>query len=45
MDGSNSVSMVILKLDAAAAKESMFTRDFSLKKNSKGNIFKVEVCS
>ena len=41
MDGSNYVLMVILNLDATAEKESMFARDFSLKKTSKGNIFKV----
>ena len=35
MDGSNSVSIVILNLEATAEKESMFARDLSLKKNSK----------
>ena len=43
MDGSNYVSIVILKLNATAAKESMFERGFSLKKYPKGNIFKVAV--
>ena len=45
MDGSNYVLMVILNLDATAAKESMFARDCSLKKNSKGNNVRVAVWS
>ena len=36
MDGSNSVSIVILNLDATEAKESMFARYSSLKKFSNG---------
>ena len=43
MDGSNYVSMVILNLDATKTKESMFVRDFPLKKTSRGEIFKVAV--
>ena len=45
MNGYNSVSMVILNLESTAVKESMFSRDFSLKKTSKGNIFRVAVWS
>ena len=41
MDGSNDVPMVILNLDATAAKESILARDFSLEKTSNGNKFKV----
>ena len=42
MDGSNSVSMTILNLEATASKESMFAKYLSLNKTSKGNILKVE---
>ena len=45
MDGSNSVSIVILNLDATAAKKSMSTRDISLKKKFQGEIFRVVVWS
>ena len=45
MDGSNYVSMVILNLDATVENYNMFVRDLPLKKTSKGNIFKVAVCS
>ena len=43
MDGSNYVSMVILNLDATAAKEIIFVRDVSFKITFKGNISKVAV--
>ena len=42
MDGSNSVSIAILDLDATAENESTFTRDLSLKKTSKGNVLKLQ---
>ena len=45
MDGSNYVLMIILNLDATTEKESMFARDLSLKKISRGNITKVSVWS
>ena len=44
MNGSNSVSIVILNLDATAVKKSMLARNCSLN-NSKGNIFRVAVWS
>ena len=45
MNMSNSLSMVILNLDATEAKESMFARDCSFKKTLKGNNFRVAVWS
>ena len=45
MYGSNYMSMVIMNLDAIVEKESMFVRDCSLRKKSKGDIFKVAVWS
>ena len=41
MERSNSVSMVILNLEATASKESIFSRDCSLNRTSKGNILKL----
>ena len=45
MDESNYVLVVILNLNATVEKESMFVRDCSLRKKSKGDIFKVAVWS
>ena len=42
MDGSNSVSMVILNLDATAAKEIMFVRDCSFKKLQKVELLRLQ---
>ena len=45
MNGSNSVSIVILDLDATTENEIMFVRDWLLKETLKGNTFKVAVWS
>ena len=45
MDGYNYVLMVFLNFYATLKKESMFARDFSLKKTSNGDIVKVAVWS
>ena len=45
MDGSNSVSIVILNLDTILPKESTFARYLSLNKTSNGKLFKIVVWS
>ena len=45
MDGSTSVSVVMMNLEVTAVKESILSRDLSLKKTSKGDMFKVVVWS